>query len=533
MRMFALVTLLAVGCGVGEIGEANSAADPAGGPANGPSGTAGGGAAGGSAGTAGDGGTAGGGGEPIAAPVAPSREVTVHLTASSSAKQRINFAVPFGQAWLTDEKLVSVVQGSTIVPFARRVLAKHRDGSIRSVQIQFDLAISSATDVKVRIETSAIDATLAMQSVDGTLTKSGSVESPKVWALLPATWLSASAVGGLLLPVAETPAELGAWEKLCNYDKNNYEAFVSQQSDSAVWLYDRPTTLYRGYFRRGDAGTLASAYKEVSLYRAGIKGSGTTTSIGLTDKTDDLKYYYAQGLAMHYLLTGDDRYREAAESIADRASKLFTIYSYKGSGFWTERHAGFGLLAFMWASVVSDDKAATYVKLADDAVTGLIATQARAITGYTDTAARCFHHSADSHGEDYGYDGCSSWMSAILADGLEFYVRERDGAQQSSARDMLVKLGRFFAQKRPSDGKPYYWNASNGKSGEEDPDDEHWGESAYLAGLAYFYSGRTDSSLRDAALALDRSVAAQGSAPHMRSFNWQCRTAVATSYFAR
>ncbi len=520
MRTFFPVALLVVGCGLGEIGDANS---EAGAPGKVPSG-------GGS-----DGGVASGdsGPTPIVAPIAPSREVTVHLTATSSAKQRINFAVPFGQAWLTDEKLISVVQNDVIVPFARRVLSKHHDGSIRSVQVQFDLAVSGETDVKVRIETAAVDATLTIQSVDTTLTKTGSAEMPKVWARLPATWLSASAVGGLLLPTADTPTEFAAWEKLCNYDKNNYDSFVSQQSDASVWLYDRPTTLYRGYFRRGDSGTLASAYKEISLYRAGLKGSGTSTAIGLSDKADDIKYYYAQGLAMHYLLTGDDRYREAAENVADRVSKLFTAYSYKGSGFWTERHAGFGLLAFMWASVVSDDKAASYVKLADDAITGLVATQGRAVTGYTDTAARCFSHSADSHGEDYGYDGCSSWMSAITADGIEFYVRERDGAQQSSARDMLVKLGRFFAQKHDSSGKPYYWNGSNGKSGEEDEDDEHWGESAYLAGLAYFYSGGTDAALRDAAVAYAKGTSQNGSAPHMRSFNWQCRSAVATSYFAR
>ncbi len=515
MRVFCLtVALFATGCGSGEIGNANSpdgGKDPYGGDAGG-----------------GD-----AGGQPIVAPGAPSREVSVHLTATSSSQQRINFAVPFGQAWLLDEKLVSVVQGDAIVPFARRVLSKHHDGSIRSVQVQVDLAVSGETDVKVRIETSAVDAALTMQSVDTTLTKTGSAEMPKVWARLPANWLSASAVGGLLLPASDTPAEFAAWEKLCNYDKNNYDAFISQQSDASVWLYDRPTTLYRGYLRRGDSATLASAYKEVSLYRAGLKGTGTSTAIGLSDKVDDLKYYYAQGLAMHYLLTGDDRYREAAENIADRVSKLFTAYAYKGSGFWTERHAGFGLLAFMWAGVVSDDKAASYVKLADDAVAGLIATQARAVTGYADANARCFSHSAESHGEDYGYDGCSSWMSAIVADGIEFYVREREGTQQADARDMLVKLGRFFAQKRASDGKPYYWNASNGKSGEEDPDDEHWGESAYLAGLAYFYSGRTDASLHDAAVAYARGTADNGSAPHMRSFNWQCRSAVATSYFAR
>ena len=45
--------------------------------------------------------------------------------------------------------------------------------------------------------------------------------------------------------------------------------------------------------------------------------------------------------------------------------------------------------------------------------------------GYGDADARCFAHTADAHAEDFGTWGCSPWMSAILADGLDAYATER------------------------------------------------------------------------------------------------------------
>ncbi len=525
---FGLMGTVLLACGIGEIGAGSGS--PAVNSGTNPSGSSGssGSGAGSEVKTTGSGGGAGN-------DVAPSSEAMVHLVPASgvSGSQHVNVAVPFGRGWLTDATHVRVSQAGKVLPIARRVLAKHSDGSVRSVQLQFDLQVTGESDVAVQVTADVNDASLTMTSVQQLLAVSGQTESPKVWTRLPSEWLAASGVGGPLLAKSATPSQYVAWDELCDYDKISYDSFVSQSKDSAVWLYDRPTTLYRGYFRHGDQTTLADAYKEVSMYRAGLHGTGTSTTIGLTDKADDLKYYYSQGFALHYLLTGDDRYREAAENIAERATTLYTRTVYNGSGFWTERNSAFALLAYVWASIVSDDKADRYATLADAVVSGLAETQNKTISGYTDTQARCYSHSADSHGEDYGYDGCSPWMSAIVADGLETYMHERPTAQADVAKTTLIKLGRFFAKYRDADGKPYYWVASNGSKGEVDPDDEHWGEGAYLVSLAYYYSGKTDTSLAKALGELTTGLQKNGSAPHIRSFNWQCRSAVATSYFAR
>src|SRR5262249_27556097 len=152
--------------------------------------------------------------------------------------------------------------------------------------------------------------------------------------------------------------------------------------------------------------------------------------------------------------------------------------------------------------------------------------------GYADTAARCFAHSAEAHDEDFGYFGCSPWMSAILADGLERYAAERGGTQGQAARTSLVKLGRILARSgRDPQGKPYYWMGVGTTRNEVDDYDEHWGESAYVVAMAWHLGGRSDAALRKAADELTAGFGKSGTVPHMRSFNWQCRSAPGAAAF--
>src|SRR5262245_26481204 len=360
--------------------------------------------------------------------------VTVHLVPRSgvTGTTRVNFAVPFAPGQLSDPDRVRVLVAGAETPSARRALARYPDGSLRSVQIQIDVAVAGESDVTVEIGQAGTAADLSLMPVADTLNPTDGTAGPRVWALLPARWLSGSGVAGLQVPeadVAGTP--LDAWSGLCDYAKYNVTNFISQMGDAAVWLFDRGTTAYRGYVRRGDLVTLETAYRETAIYRAGITGTGTATRIPISQ--DDLKYHYTQNMALHYLLSGDDRFREAAEAVGRRAASLWTSPGYAGGeDFWTERQAGFGLLAYVWAMIVSDDAAPEFAALADAAVTAYLQLQDTYPTGYTDTQARCFAHSAEAHGEGFGYWGCSPWMSAILADGLDAYATERGGAQAAA-----------------------------------------------------------------------------------------------------
>jgi hypothetical protein len=448
--------------------------------------------------------------------------------------QRINFAVPLERGRLFDADEVTVRHAGAEVAAGKRGLATHPDGSLRSVQVQIELDVQDETTVTVLVGEPSAMPSLQLIAVRETLVVADGTEGPRVWALLPAAWLSASGVAGPLAPAEDfesTPA--AAWLSICDYDTHDTAAFLSQSGSAGPWLYDRGTAMARGYAITGDLVPLRSQYRETSLYRSTTTGSGANVQIPVPGATNDVKYHYAQNLAIHYLLTGDERFAELAGDIAARMRQLWSSPSYAGGAdFWTERHAGFALLAYVWAAIVAEDDAEGIWAWADETVDAYLDVQSTYPAGYDDPEARCFAHHADAHGEPYGYFGCSPWMSAILADGLEQYALERGGARAQEAWDAVVKLGRILAEKgTDASGKPYYWMGVGTVQNEVDPYDEHWGESAYVIAMAHRRATMPEPSLLDAAEDLIAGLGTHGSVPHVRSFNWQCRSAVATPWY--
>ncbi|MFK7987631.1 MAG: hypothetical protein AB8I08_16545 [Sandaracinaceae bacterium] len=450
----------------------------------------------------------------------------------SSGTQRVSFGVPLAEGVLSDAERVVVSQGASELAASRRGLASWPDGSLRSVLVQVELDVATETELSVEVGGVPSTTPLAEMPVADTLADG----EPRAWVVLPAEWLAESGFAGPLLPDAAVAGTvLDAWAAVCDVERHDTDAFLEGSGSRGVWLYDRVTALLRAYGRSGALSPLRSAYREATLYREGLTGAGDATRIGVPGAATDLKYHYTQGLALHYLLTGDDRFREAAEDVGERVAALWPSPGYAGGAdFWTERHAGFGLLAYVWASIVSDDAAAAFATRADDAVTAYLEVQATYPAGYDDTSARCFAHSADAHGESYGYFGCSPWMSAILADGLEAYASLRGGDNAERARGSLIQLGRMLARDgRDGSGKPFYFLGVGTDADEVDGFDEHWGETAYVIAMAWHLDGRRDAALRSAADEVVQGFADNGTAPHVRSFNWQCRSAVAAPWFLR
>ena len=518
------------GAGATSAGSPPSGAGSAGSPSGGGTGTNG-----GSAGTnSSAAGTAGG------AVVLPA-SVTVHLVpeAGVTGAVRVNFAVPLAPGQLSDESALRVMSQGSELPAFTRGLARHADGSLRSVQIQIEQAAAAEADVQVELGQSPATSALALVPVEQTLVDPSGEQGPQVWAVLPAEWLSGTGFAGPLVPEAEVADQpSAAWAALCDYEANDVAAFLATdyETDRAVWLFDRGTALYRGYARRGELGPLRSAYVETSMYRNRITGTGAAARNGIgDDAADDVKYTYTQNLALHYLLSGDDRFRESAEALGLAMAELWASPGYAGGDdFWTERHAGFGLLAYDWAMLVSDDHAEEFRTLADAAVDAYLEAQATYPEGYADAGARCFAHTASAHGEDGAYFGCSPWMSAILGDGLAQYASETSPERAQLVRDALVKLGRIIAQSGiQADGRPYYFMGVGTAENMPEEYDEHYGESAYLIGMSWYFSGRNDAALRAVADQLLERLSSDGTAPHVRSFNWQCRSAVTGPWYLR
>ncbi len=473
---------------------------------------------------------------PPPGPTASSVDVTLVPQSGVSGVQRVNFAVPLAPGQLLDGDKVRVLTGGAELPAARRELAYHADGSVRSVQIQVQTAVIPNQILQVRLNETPTTAPLTLAAVSTTLVLADGSRGPRVWARLPAAWLSASGVAGPQLPEAQTTgAPATGWSRVCDYANHTVTSFLPLVGNKDAWLFDRGTAFYRGYARRGDLLTLETAYRETALYRNGITGTGTATRIGVPGSSGDLKYHYNQHLAIHYLLTGDDRFRESAEDVAERVYSLWSSPGYAGgSDFWTERHAGFGLLAYVWADIVADDHGTQFLDRADQAVDAYLAMQNQYPTSWPSTTARCFAHQASAHGEGYNTWGCSPWMSAILADALDAYAIERGGTRATAARASIQKLGKMLATYgRDSTGRPLYWLGIGSAADEVDYYDEHWGESAYVIAMAWHRGGRTDASLRSVADALVNGLASRGTSPHLRSFNWQCRSAVGAPYFLK
>ncbi len=473
----------------------------------------------------------GGTGDEDPTPVAPSEFTVTLVPEGGTGVQRVNFAVPLPIGQLSDPAQIKVLAGSAELPAARQVLATYADGSARSVQIQVDVDVDADQQLTIQLGVAGSDE-LSFEPVEATLTGSGNNVHPKVWAVLPPSVLTASGFAGPLIPqadVANTP--LDAWRTLCDYDAWDTDKFLVNASASRdVWLYDRVTAMYRGYAITGDLGPLRSGYREAEIYRAGMSVSnGAATNIAVPNAQTDLKYYYAQNMALHYLLTGDVRYREAAEAVSAKIATMWNPQYNGGDRFWTERHAGFALLAHEWALTVTDDQAEAISARAEADVDAYLAVQATYPANYTDPDARCFAHSATAHAESYGYDGCSPWMSAILADALDQYARRVGGTREAEVRESLARLGRIIARDgRDSTGKPYYWMGVGTSSDEIDDYDEHWGESAYIVALAYASTGKTEPALKQAADELIQGLTEHGVIGQTRSFNWQCRSAVMT-----
>jgi len=486
------------------------------------------------------------GGTPDAGP--PATGVTVTLTRASGVTgvKRINVALPLPPGTRTADPTPAARVNGAVVPTGSRVLARYRDGQARSVQVQFD-APDGVTTADLELDGSA--PALALVAVDTLLRAdtvgASAVRTPEVWVTLPPSFLVQSQVAGHLVEhAALTTAPLNAWRLNCDYQAYGTAAFAAAQGTQGTWLYDRGTVLYRGYAQTGDVSVLQAAWRETDLYRQSILAMTLPGSAN-----NDLKYNYTQAMAIHYLLTGDDRFREAAETVAQRS----VIAGYTGAisgSFWTERHAGFGLLANVYAARVSDDLAATFENRARVIVDNLVAIQetnvdlsAAPAAKQLDAQHRCFAHTPEAHdiSEYVDLDSaqpatlvCSPWMSAIVADGLEAYADDADATQRTRALNAVVRLGRRLGavDNRGADGRPHYLLGVDGANA-PDAYHEHWGEVAQVVAMAYHYSGRTDDALRTRAMHHVDGFATLGTIGQIRSFNWQCRSGVATPFYLR
>src|SRR5262249_6906728 len=152
-------------------------------------------------------------------------------------------------------------------------------------------------------------------------------EEPRVLVILPTHRLCDSWIVGPQVPAAED-----TW--LPKFEKNLSDAWMKPESgargeahlsgDYAEQQLDRTVMLYRHYARTGDPIAAKDAYRHATFYRKQIvtaaeskRGRGSFklkhTPADLETAWLDVKYAYAEGPAVHYWLTGDERFLRTLE----------------------------------------------------------------------------------------------------------------------------------------------------------------------------------------------------------------------------
>jgi hypothetical protein len=435
-------------------------------------------------------------------------EVTLAGRTAKLGREVVNFGLPLPPGFLSDPRKVQVVNADgQEVNAAVRVLEPWRiggrEGTIRSLHIQFtlDFRRKQTQQVKVRFQT--------RQKHDGfvpvaeTLIGTDGLDGPKVMALLPPKWLCDSGIVGPQTPASES----GPYRAYDEFVEKNFPgslAYLNSQVYSE-WLFDRTSVYYKMFARTGARKFFEAAYHAAHFVRLHTKMDSPNAGI-FTLKGADLKYVYPRAMHIHYLLTGDERMREAGEIMAEYCyQNQDPVYQpssitpssigkdpERGRTFWTLRHQGYGLLGILHGWELTG-KRAYWVK-ARDCVDAYYKHQQQPPDGRPADGSLRQDWALYDPNEATFKGATSAWMMDLLLDPL-FHYWTLTGDQRVS--EIVIKWCDFLDRQGmvPDGSKAYYViNCFAGLDPKEEPStlgpdmEMHNPEMAYTFALGSFFS---------------------------------------------
>src|SRR3989344_1466322 len=367
----------------------------------------------------------------------------VPSVASPGTSELVSLGVPFPPNTLFDATRVRVLNasGNEIPAYVNPIAYWHflaNPTAIRSVLVQFRMDMSGGGERTVTIDYSTTrQSSLTAQVYAGGLMagKTTGAEVARILTVLPADWLvNSQVIGPQVTKSANTSyADYETWFETFYAAAQNY----SYTTDTN-WLFDRATTIYKQYIRTGNVNYLREAYNSATFYRTHI---GTNGSFDL--RSGDWKYTYAEPLAIHYLLTGDERFKTTISSVASGWRNGFDPSYTVGNGFWTERHAGMGWITALHAWQIlgtqsTKDYALYYAN-----------TLINHVSNPPDNrgADGCWRHQSYDHDSsefNSDYAGCSAWMSTITLDALwQYYFMTSDARVGPVAQNFVSFLNTY------------------------------------------------------------------------------------------
>jgi hypothetical protein len=439
------------------------------------------------------------------------QEVDVRLDgrADNLGSEVVNFGLPLPPGFLTNPRNVRVVNAAgQELKAAVRALEPWRiggrEGSIRSLQIQFTSDFSRERDQRIKV---LFEPRRENESnfvlVEKTLISQDGLNGPRVMALLPAQWLCDSLVVG-----PQTPASMsGQYARYDSFVEKNFPgslAYLDSQVYSE-WLFDRSNAYHKMYVRTGERKFLEAAYHAAHFVRLHTRMDGPDAGI-FTLKGPDLKYVYPRAMHQHYLLTGDERALMTGKLMAQyclrnqdpvyRPERIapvpLRVDPERGRNFWTLRHQGYGLLGILHGWEMTGDR--QQWKKARECVDAYYNHQRQPPDGLPPDGSLRQDWELYDPNEATFKGATSAWMMALLLDPL-FHYWTLTGDQRVA--EMVVKWCDFLDRQGmlPDGSKAYYvincFARFNPKEppGELGPDMEmHNAEMAYTFALGSFFA---------------------------------------------
>ncbi|MBN8480933.1 MAG: hypothetical protein J0L88_05005 [Xanthomonadales bacterium] len=498
--------------------------------------------------------------EPFLAPAVPSGTLSVQLVPTEAvtpgSARLVTFGVPFPRGSITSAGLATlrVMKGGVEIPahVAELTPWRHRanaalDGtSVRVARVQIRYTFAAATPETVSVSWGGLPRqqnVATLESVrngwhtvaSGSYASADNVQEPDVYAVLPKAWLSLGVLKGTqTLPFDDsntegrdnpaTNAGIQHWTGYREADraaKNNFYSAINQddarvtaanqcnyKTDYEPWLYDRASTMFVLYLRSGFPSALREAVRASDFYTDHVNASGHFDL-----RNGDTKYVYAENLAYRYWLTGDDRALDKLSAIVTAQDGFGDAWT-PSTGFWTERHAAYKLLA---NQVAYDLQGGANAARVGTLVSRLVSHQNGANgqipqpAGYVDGG---LYHYGSQHDGDWasGSLGASSWMSMLVVDAmLRAYATSEDPAIANFVRRMghflrastISTTGHMYDNHAGALALPRYAMLSNGADGQvNDADVEHALDVASGIAWAHYFASLTnqpDAQLADAA----------------------------------
>ena len=442
-------------------------------------------------------------------PRATGVEVTLEGCAANLDHELVNFGLPLPPGFLSDPTQVRVINGSgQELRAAVRSLEPWRiggrEGSIRSLLIQFrsDFSHDRTQHIKILFQSRRNNETKFVP-VEETLIGKDGLDGPRVMALLPAGWLCDSWIVGPQVQ-ASSSGPYRAYDEFVEKNFPGSLAYLNSQVYSE-WLFDRTTCYYKMFARTGEKKFYEAAYHAAHFVRLHTKMDGPDAGI-FTLKGPDLKYVYPRAMHIHYLLTGDERMREAGQVMAQYCIKNQSpVYQpagitpspigtdpERGRSFWTLRHQGYGLLGILHGWELTGDR--VYWEKARECIDAYHKHQQRPPDGRPADGSLRQDWALYDPSEATFKGATSAWMMALLLDPLfQYWTLSRD----PRVPEIVIRWCDFLDRQGmvPDGSKAYYvincFARIDPKEspGEPGPDMEmHNPEMSYTFALGSFFS---------------------------------------------